>query len=66
MPVQEGTTSLYVSLDEAASLLGVNKRQVTRMIQSGKLRAKDINASTGKRHLYRVLRKDIENPDKSE
>ena len=50
---------LYIPPEEAARMLGVQKRQVIRMIEAGKLRAIDINASKGERHIWRVLKEDV-------
>ncbi len=55
---------MYVSVEEAAMILGVNYRQVFRMIKSGNLKAKDINASNKKRHIWRILKSDLTTPDK--
>lgn len=57
---------LYISPEEAAKLLGVNKRQIFRMIEKGKIRAKDINASAGDRRIWRVLKEDVITPDTQE
>lgn len=54
---------VYITPDEAAQILGVNKRQILRMIKAGKLQAKDINASEGKRHIWRILKVDVIKPD---
>ena len=50
---------LYIPPEEAARMLGVQKRQVIRMIEAGKRRAIDINASKGERHIWRVLKEDV-------
>ena len=50
---------LYIPPEEAARILGIQKRQVIRMIEAGKIRAIDINASKGERHIWRVLKEDI-------
>lgn len=53
----------YISVDEAAALLGTNRRQIKKMIATGKLRAKNINATGTKREIHRVLREDVLKPD---
>lgn len=49
----------YITIEEASELLSVNKRQVTQMINKGLLRAKDVNASGKKRHIWRVWYPDV-------
>lgn len=50
---------IFVTLDKAAQILKVNKRHIKRMIQAGKLRAKDISLGTGRRQILRVLYEDL-------
>ncbi len=51
---------LFIKPEEAATILGVNKRTVVAMIKNGKLRAKDLNASgKGIRHRWVVLKEDV-------
>lgn len=52
---------MYITKKEAAILLGVNERQIQKMIKAGKLRYKDIGV--GNRKEYRVLKEDIITPD---
>ena len=59
MNMNNKVPQLFISEEEAAGILGVHKRTVRRMILSGKVRAKDINASNGIRHKWRVFKEDI-------
>lgn len=52
---------LLVTVKEAAEILKVNKRHVTRMIRSGQLPAKDISLGTHARKNWRILTSDILN-----
>jgi len=53
----------YMTIEEVANLLKINPRQVRKMIETGRLRAKNINASGGIRKIYRVLKEDVIRPD---
>lgn len=50
---------LFISPDEAAAILGINKRAVLRMIRAGKLKGKDVNASSGQRKRWKILKEDL-------
>ena len=56
---------LFIDPEEAATILGIEKRAVLRMITAGKLRAKDVNASQGIRKRWKVLREDVLKIDNS-
>lgn len=49
----------FVTKAEAAEILGVHPRTITRMIMAGRLRAKDLNASGGIRKRWVVLKEDL-------
>ncbi len=53
----------YITLEEAAVILGTNKRQIVRMIKAGKIKAMDINAANGQRNIWRVLKSELLPPD---
>jgi len=48
----------FITVEEAAAILRVNPRHIKRMIEGGKLRARNINAS-GTRKYWRVLKEDV-------
>lgn len=48
----------FITVEEAATILRVNPRHIKRMIEGGKLRARNINAS-GTRKYWRVLKADV-------
>lgn len=52
-------TPVYVTVEEAAEVLKVNKRHIKRMIMAKKLSAKDISVGQGLRKQYRVLYSDL-------
>jgi excisionase family DNA binding protein len=52
------TTTINLTIDEAAAELRCSRDTVTRLIQSGRLPAKDLGQ--GKHHNYRVRRGDLD------
>ena len=53
------TEQLFIDPEEAATILGIEKRAIVRLIVAGKLRAKDVNASKGIRKRWKVLKEDV-------
>ena len=49
----------YVSTREAAEILGVDRKTIIKMIEAGKLRAKDTNTSNGIRKRWKVFKQDL-------
>lgn len=52
------SSAAHLTIDEAATELRCGRDTVTRLIQSGRLAAKDLG--TGRHHNYRIRRGDLE------
>ena len=50
---------IFLTPEETAVILKVNVRQVTKMIKSGELHAKDISQGEHKRMTWRILKTDV-------
>lgn len=54
---------VFVTPKEAAEILGVDVRTIRAMVKSGKLRAKDTNATGNQRKYWKILREDLYKSD---
>lgn len=51
--------SKYISVTEAAEIIGVDERTIKRMILNKTIRAIDVNGAGRVRHSWRVLKEDL-------
>lgn len=54
----------YITVKEAAIILGTNPRQIKRMCEAGRLKCKNINASNNIRKIWRISKEALLKPDK--
>lgn len=59
----QNMNATYITVKEAAEILGTNPRQIKKLVSEGKLLGKNINASGNKRKIYRILKEDLLKPN---
>lgn len=56
---EENKLPMYVTVEEACTILNISRDTLYRLIDQGKIRAKDLNAMSGKRRQFRIWSADL-------
>lgn len=56
---EETKLPMYVTVEEACRILNIGRDKLYRLVDKGTIRAKDLNALTGKRRQLRIWSEDL-------